>query len=581
MNKGAVAARKTGDTCKRLVLVIFGVAALAACGSKGVPRTPQPLGSVAPPVPAIGGVSQGEFYASIVLRMVSVESGVVYEVRRSDTPGTAGSVVGNTSTTEFSDLGIEPDRPYYYAVRGCRGTTCSEFSPEHAGHAASRMVELVPLFNDVSAYRESPAGTEPLCNQGAICQQSVSRAANLWAIGSELGVAFQFDARALASFQSDGYGFVCSASEPDATCFDRVKDRVLTWAREWTQHGEITFVEKPWADAQITVAFEPEAGHWSSLGVGSRSTRPSMNLGANGGLTRGAVLHLFGHALGFEHEYRGPLDTVTFDEAAVVQWFARHQPQIDPYFQVLGQISKDLRGLFTGNDYDPKSVMHYWIPPQWVRNPQACPVQGSTRACVADNEELSATDKAGMAILYPKQRQTSVSWAVTQEISSGNGGPWGAWNPRVYCPEGQYAYSFQLRTDSRQGGGDLTAANSLRLYCRPRGSTAAGSPIASHPGLQGNWGFPKSCAGMDLVTGFQLRVDGPQGGGDDTAANDINMNCTGGYELKGGGGPRGSWGERKYCPLSQAVCGMQLKIQNSQGRGDDTALNDVSLLCCS
>ena len=43
-------------------------------------------------------------------------------------------------------------------------------------------------------------------------------------------------------------------------------------------------------------------------------------------------------------------------------------------------------------------------------------------------------------------------------------------------------------------------------------------------------------------------------------------------------GSYGSWSES--CAANTAVCGIRTKIEAPQGRGDDTALNDIELFCC-
>ena len=47
-----------------------------------------------------------------------------------------------------------------------------------------------------------------------------------------------------------------------------------------------------------------------------------------------------------------------------------------------------------------------------------------------------------------------------------------------------------------------------------------------------------------------------------------------------GGGKWGSWREPSFCPPNHYVCGLSQKVENSQGKGDDTALNSVALECC-
>lgn len=80
-----------------------------------------------------------------------------------------------------------------------------------------------------------------------------------------------------------------------------------------------------------------------------------------------------------------------------------------------------------------------------------------------------------------------------------------------------------------------------------------------------------------------------QHGLDDTAANWIKFKCRNfnkevDYDLThapghGKFGTFAGWSES--CPLNSAICGIQSKIENAQGGGDDTALNDVKFFCCT
>ena len=73
---------------------------------------------------------------------------------------------------------------------------------------------------------------------------------------------------------------------------------------------------------------------------------------------------------------------------------------------------------------------------------------------------------------------------------------------------------------------------------------------------------------------------------DDTSANAIRFTCrklngNNTYQLnwkKGQWGEFGSWS--KECPMSTAICGMRVKVEWYQGGGDDTALNNIEFYCC-
>ena len=80
-----------------------------------------------------------------------------------------------------------------------------------------------------------------------------------------------------------------------------------------------------------------------------------------------------------------------------------------------------------------------------------------------------------------------------------------------------------------------------------------------------------------------------QGRGDDTAANSMKVRCrnfgsSGGLNERKMGNGNGHWGTyggwSNTCARNTAVCGIRTKIEGPQGRGDDTALNSIQLYCC-
>jgi hypothetical protein len=124
-----------------------------------------------------------------------------------------------------------------------------------------------------------------------------------------------------------------------------------------------------------------------------------------------------------------------------------------------------------------------------------------------------------------------------------NGQPWGQWSKIVYCPTGSYVGGYSMRVEPPQGRGDDTALNAVALYCYDRAGNMV-ERIEPHPGFWGNWGQVANCPRGTYATQFQLKVEPFQGTGDDTGANSLKFNCGGGFDTQieaSGGGPWGNW----------------------------------------
>ncbi|XP_016380017.1 vitelline membrane outer layer protein 1-like [Sinocyclocheilus rhinocerous] len=180
--------------------------------------------------------------------------------------------------------------------------------------------------------------------------------------------------------------------------------------------------------------------------------------------------------------------------------------------------------------------------------------------------------------------ERSIDRRYRSELTVPNGGRWGSWGQREMCPTGTYAAGFSLKVEDPIGRGDDTALNGIRLHCVDlfQGSSHSYhdyASVQSDVGSWGRWTDIKWCP-SGFLTAFQLRVEKSQGDGDDTAANNIMFKCSRGSLLQGDGTNWGDWAPWSQTCEGKGICGIKTQIEEPQGRGDDTALNDVLLFCC-
>ncbi|XP_016328798.1 vitelline membrane outer layer protein 1-like isoform X1 [Sinocyclocheilus anshuiensis] len=180
--------------------------------------------------------------------------------------------------------------------------------------------------------------------------------------------------------------------------------------------------------------------------------------------------------------------------------------------------------------------------------------------------------------------ERSIDRNYRSELTVPNGGRWGSWGHREMCPTGTYAAGFSLKVEDPIGHGDDTALNGIRLHCVHTSTGLAHSyynyvSVGSDVGSWGRWTDIKWCP-FGFLTAFHLRVEVPQGNGDDTAANNIRFICSQGHLLLGDGTHWGDWGDWSQTCQGKGICGIKTRIEMPQGRGDDTALNDVRMFCC-
>ncbi|KAK9954915.1 hypothetical protein ABG768_014829 [Culter alburnus] len=181
-----------------------------------------------------------------------------------------------------------------------------------------------------------------------------------------------------------------------------------------------------------------------------------------------------------------------------------------------------------------------------------------------------------------RRSERSIERSFVSTLTVTNGLEGGSWGQREFCPSGTYAAGFSLKVEEPSHVMyDDTSLNGIRLHCvyPSKGSHELYATIESDVGNWGEWTDIKWCP-SGFLKAFQLRVEPSQGNGDDTAANNIRFSCSDGVVLKGDGTAWGDWGDWSSACGGKGICGIKTRVEGPQGSGDDTALNDAQMYCC-
>jgi Vitelline membrane outer layer protein I (VOMI) len=90
-------------------------------------------------------------------------------------------------------------------------------------------------------------------------------------------------------------------------------------------------------------------------------------------------------------------------------------------------------------------------------------------------------------------------------------GVWGSWKSWEGFNPGYYACGAQVRFEDSQGGGDDTAANGLNLRFCYYDNWWSQKDVMIYPGIWGNWRNMVTCPTNKYIIGMQVRFEDPTG----------------------------------------------------------------------
>ncbi|HRS14590.1 MAG TPA: hypothetical protein P5259_06350 [Candidatus Bipolaricaulis sp.] len=102
------------------------------------------LGLVAPGVPTGVDASDGSSLDRIAIVWESVSGALRYEVWRAPSEDGSYEKIGETPGTTYSDDTVTPNTTYWYRVKACNRSGCSDLSTADSGYAAGEGISQVP-----------------------------------------------------------------------------------------------------------------------------------------------------------------------------------------------------------------------------------------------------------------------------------------------------------------------------------------------------------------------------------------------------------------------------------------------------
>ena len=147
------------------------------------------------------------------------------------------------------------------------------------------------------------------------------------------------------------------------------------------------FVEN---NGDVRISFDPDKGAYSLLGTDCLYSKDetTMNLGW---LDAATIIHEFGHVLGLIHEHQNPVGSESIDWNKQVYKWANETQGWDHDTTYHNILQKYDRNQLNASNFDPKSIMLYFFPPELTNNHKG----------TNNNKRLSKEDVEYISKMYP------------------------------------------------------------------------------------------------------------------------------------------------------------------------------------
>jgi len=219
------------------------------------------------------------------------------------------------------------------------------------------------------------------------------------------------------------------------------------------------------------------------------------------------------------HELDGDIIPMKTDENGMGIEDSHNRDDV-PMIEV--SVEEPVLSLSSSNKFGNENISIYegiwgWWKP-WVKNQAggwyACGAQLSVEGHQGPEDDTAAN---GLQLIYCSL--TNWNRQNMQQIWRGS---WGYWRGVKMCSYGKYIGAASVRFEDQQGSEDDTALNGLKIYCVDE-NWSDGEVVMVHAGFWGSW-KPWGYKWNKLVKGARVKSEDSQGDGDDTAMNGIQFN---------------------------------------------------------